>query len=345
MKHTWLVVLVGCAHNVPQDAQTGHDGRQKGAVPIVLDHGEGTSRGVVTYPGGDRVDWRSIELPAGKRGTLELEMTYQTPRPGLKVAFDVFDQYSAPVAPTGPIAPHGPIFERAVAKRSRSAKIDHAAGTYFVRVFAPRRGDAGTYKLAASFVEDPAPIPVSLDVSEPPRLPAVPAPVEECVIFDPHNPSCRSACTPDAPRGWHGCDHTCRTPDANDPSCVHAMACPTPPDRRVDACIANVKKYFAACNQAAPDPANPRCDAADPVSARIIKIEQQGDDVEITIAAGSLVHVEKGWHVQVLQGTSDTPVVGGSAIITHVEKTKATARLHLGREIVEANQTLRLTPP
>jgi hypothetical protein len=171
MKHAGLASLLvvtcvlSCAHTVPQDAATGHDGHIKGATPIALDQGEGIAHGIVTYPGGDRVDWKSIELPAGKHGTLDLKMTWTTPRPGLRIAFDVFDQWSTPIA-----------VERAVRHRghSRSTRIDHARGTYFVRVFAPRRGDAGAYKLVASFAEDPPPIRVSADVPEPPRLPAVP---------------------------------------------------------------------------------------------------------------------------------------------------------------------------
>lgn len=340
MKHALglLLVLAACPHPVAQDAATGRDGRAKGAVPIRLENGEGIARGIVTYPGGDRVDWRSIELPAGKAGTLDLEMTYSTPRPGLKVSFDVFDQYNLPI--------HA---QRAVAKRSRSAKIDHATGIYKVRVFAPRRGDAGEYKLIATFNEDPTVIttPIApIAVADPPKLPAVPIPVEECLAFDHNNPDCANKCPSDAPTGWHGCEKTCRTPDANNPNCVHTMACVVGQgDRRVDACMANIVKYFPPCNFAAPDPANPRCDKLDPVTARIIGIETSGDEVTITIAAGSLQRVDKGWKVTLLEGNSDKPVVGGTATIVRVEKTRAIAKLRLKREIVEANQSLRLTPP
>jgi len=82
-----LAALVSCAHNVPQDSNTGKDGKPSGARALVLQNGEGHLAGIVTYPGGDRVDWRKVELPATSK--LELEMTYTTPRPGLRVAFDV----------------------------------------------------------------------------------------------------------------------------------------------------------------------------------------------------------------------------------------------------------------
>jgi len=329
-----LAVVVGCAHSVPQDAATGRDGKIKGAVPIKLDNNEGIARGIVTYPGGDRVDWRSIELPAS--GRLDLTMTYTTPRPGLRVAFDVFDQYNAPIA-----------IQRAVAKRSREATIDHAKGTYYVRVYAPRRGDAGTYRLAVALTPDLIDPGKPPEIAEPPKLPAVPATVEDCLAFDAHNPSCATACPDDAPTNWKGCPKDlCRTPDVSNPACQKTMACTVgQADRRIAACMANPTKFFAPCNQAAPDPANPRCDVLDPVAARIISIEESGADVTITIAAGSNQHVAKGWTVTILSGNSDTPLVGGTATITHVEKTKATARFHLRREIVEANQNLRLTPP
>ncbi|MEO8552292.1 MAG: hypothetical protein ABI678_20085 [Kofleriaceae bacterium] len=331
-----LLLVVACAHTVPQDAATGRDGREKGAVPIVLENGEGIARGIVTYPGGDRVDWRSIQLPTGKAGTLDLEMTFSTPRPGLKVAFDVFDQYNHPIG-----------VQRAVAKRSRNAKIDHATGLYRVRVFAPRRGDAGAYKLVATFAEDPPPLSTgTVSVMDPPVLPQVPPPVEECVTFDSHNPDCAAKCPDDAPASWKGCAKTCKTPDPNNPICQRTMACTLgQADRRIDACMANVTKYFQACNQSLPDPANPRCDHLDPVPSRIISIETAGDEVTITIAAGSNQRVEKGWKVTLLQGNSELPVVGGTATILRVEKTKAIAKLRLKREIVEANQNLRLTPP
>lgn len=332
-----VVVFAACAHTVPQDSATGPDGKVKGAVPIKLDNGEGIASGIVTYPGGDRVDWRSIELPAGKAGTLDVAMTYNTPRPGLRVSFDLFDQYNTPVT-----------IQRAAARHSREAKIDHAKGTYFIRVFAPHRGDAGTYKLKASFEEDPPPIQVNVSVSDPPKLPAVPAVVEECLVFDAHNPECGSACPEDAPTNWKGCPKTlCRTPDVNNPACLRSMACPTPPDRRVDACMvkSQLTKIWPACNQAARDPNNPRCDVLDPIAARVISVEQFGDDVLITIGAGSSQNIDKAWRVTVLQGNSDQPLAGGTATIVRLEKTRMTARVHLKREIVEANQNLRLTPP
>lgn len=329
-----LAVVVGCAHSVPQDSATGRDGNVKGAVPIKLDNNEGIARGIVTYPGGDRVDWRKIELPTN--GKLELKMSYTTPRPGLRVAFDVFDRFYTPITAT-----------LANFKGPRVAHIDNAYGTYFVRIYAPRRRDAGTYKLVAEFTPDPGDLPPPPGPPDPPRLPAVPTVVEDCLAFDAHNPSCATACPDDAPAHWKGCPkELCRTPDVTNPACQKVMDCVAgQADRRIAACMANPKKFFAPCNQAAPDPANPRCDVFDPVAARIIHVEQVGDEVTITIAAGSNQHVDKTWTVTILAGNSDQPLAGGTATIVHVEKTRTIARVRLRREIVEANQNLRLTPP
>ena len=215
-----------------------------------------------------------------------------------------------------------------------------------MRVFAPRRGDAGTYKLKTSFVEDPIIDTTPVAVSAPPTLPAVPVPVEECLAFDAHNTECAHACPDDAPTNWKGCKNQCRTPDVNNPVCWRTMACPTPPDRHVDACMvkSQITKIWSACNPLARDPNNPRCDVLDPIASRILTFEQAGDDIVITVAAGSNQNIDKTWTVTLVDANGQ-PVAGGTATILHVERTKMTARVHLKREIVERNQNLRLTPP
>ena len=62
------VWLAGCAHNVGQDDHTGADGKEKGAKTITLENGEGKAKGIVTYPGGDRVDWKLRRAARSKRG-------------------------------------------------------------------------------------------------------------------------------------------------------------------------------------------------------------------------------------------------------------------------------------
>src|SRR5437764_781131 len=94
----WL--SAGCAHNVGQDEHSGADAKEKGAKVITLENGEGKAKGIVTYPGGDRVDWKVVDLPADKRGKLDVKLTWTPPRPGLQLAFEVFDEWNTPVGQT-----------------------------------------------------------------------------------------------------------------------------------------------------------------------------------------------------------------------------------------------------
>ncbi|HEY3802456.1 MAG TPA: hypothetical protein VGL61_07600 [Kofleriaceae bacterium] len=328
---------IGCAHNVSQDARTGADGKIGGAQPIRLDNGEAVARGIVTYPGGDRVDWKSIELPAGKRGTLALDLTYKTPRPHLRLAFDVFDEYHAQIRPAvGHL-------------RNTHVAIDHARGTYFVRVYAPRRGDAGTYKLSASFDEDPIVAdPGTAEIPDPPTLAAVPPPEQPCDHFDSRNPTCATACPDDAPATWKGCTTTCRTPDVNNAVCRSTMACPTPPDRRVDDCMVEPAKHWAACADFKhPDPNNPLCERAyeKPVEAHVISVAVQGGYALVTLDVGSDSSIDASWSGHVLRGESDALLDGGDLSIVRIDKRRSVAKVRLTSDVITANRRVRLVPP
>ena len=52
------LLVSACPKTVPQDSKSGEDAKPKGAKAITLDNNEGSARGIVTYPGGDRVDWK-----------------------------------------------------------------------------------------------------------------------------------------------------------------------------------------------------------------------------------------------------------------------------------------------
>ena len=90
-----LFTVSSCARNVVQDSKSGEDSKEKGAKPMTLDNGEAKAHGIVTYPGGDRVDWKMVELPS--RGTMDIKLQWQPPRPGLQLSFDVFDEWNAPI--------------------------------------------------------------------------------------------------------------------------------------------------------------------------------------------------------------------------------------------------------
>ncbi|HEV7559048.1 MAG TPA: hypothetical protein VGO00_26425, partial [Kofleriaceae bacterium] len=137
-----------------------------------MDNGEGKTHGVVTYPGGDRVDWKLVELPDKKRGDLDVKLSWTPPRPGLQLAFDVVNEWNEIV---------GSSAKKSSAKhakgRTREATIAGAHGKYFIRIYAVNRGDAGTYRLVVDFKETTGQLAFDinkLDIPDPPKLAAVP---------------------------------------------------------------------------------------------------------------------------------------------------------------------------
>jgi len=329
-----VVALSACAHNVRQDKATGQDGNIKGAVPIALDNNAGEAKGIVTYPGGDRVDWRSIALTEGKKGTLSLKMTYSTPRPGLHVAFDVFDQWQTPVAKA--------VFQKT--SHARETTITDAKGKYFVRVYAPKRGDAGKYKLVAEFTEAPpvgkGPDWLNIPINDPPHLPDVSADAggagpdgAVCDPFDTKNKACKDHCAWDAPETWPGCAKEC--PDPNVPAnakflaCARTMACGPVPDPRI-----------AACNKpAAPPPALP------PVTARVIKKSMEGGVLHVWIGVGTSNGVDKSWTVgHVMNSATGKFLSGGAATIVKINKTTTELTVTQSIDGMTANDTIQVGP-
>jgi hypothetical protein len=317
MRHRgWLAiyawVLVGCAHQVSQDKATGPDGRIKGARPIALDGGEGRARGIVTYPGGDRVDWKRIDLPAGSQGKLDLQLRWQAPRPGLQLAMDVFDQWNTPIAITKAAHRKG---------RVRSLSIDQARGTYFVRIYAPKRSDAGQYSLVATFDEVRAQGPIdprAIEIPDPPRLAAVPEPEQTCDAFDPSNKACQSACPFDAPDGWKGCSK--RDKQKADE------------EARKQAELERAERQNAA----------PRA-----ITATAKHVELAGTVVRVKLSVGSATapRLSVDWSAELLAGQTDKPLVGVRVKIVRVEKTLTHVELQATTDLLVANPRIRLVPP
>ncbi|MFN0250507.1 MAG: hypothetical protein ACKV2T_26740 [Kofleriaceae bacterium] len=307
----WVMLCAACANNVPADRSTGTDGRPKGAKELALEEGVGKQRDIVTYPGGDRIDWKKITLPEKTSGTLDLKMTYTTPRPHLKASFDVFDQWHRPVKE--PIAGRG---------RNKSVTIAGAKGTYFVRVYAPRRTDAATYVIEASF--SPAPMLAEggiheAPVPDPPRLPWVPEPDPDCIrAYDKSNPSCEVTCAPGSPPKHKGCDKGDMTPPP--PIVVE----PPPP----------------------PPPEVPKA-----VFARVMSKEVQPDgSLVVIIGAGSENGVSKDWKAgSLLRGdTRDLTqkLPGATLTIIRVDRRTTVAKLRQGvtSDVLKENSNVVLGP-
>ncbi len=344
----WIVpaaLLASCASNVSQDKKTGPDGKTKGAQELVLEENEARATGIVTYPGGDRVDWKVIELPEKKRGTLEIKLSWVPPRPGLQLAFDVFTEWNELIKSsskkTGKKRSKG---------RSRSATIDDAKGKYFIRVYAVERGDAGKYKLQVEFKEllsGPAYDPLKLEIPDPPKLAAVPEHVEPCDDdnFDPKKPECKRFCpSTGAPAGWPPCEGKCPKPPSIDiEACWATMPCPRPADKRVRAC--KITDFPPCPDKKNPDPNNPRCDIpADPVVGRVIGRDIQGGDTVLKIGAGSDQGISKeGWKAFVVDG-SGKAISGGEVQIVRVDKTRVVGKTRLTAGQVDANPQVKFVP-
>lgn len=343
-----LLVLCGlaasCAHNVPQDSSSGSDGKQKGAKSVTMENGEGRASGIVTYPGGDRVDWKLVEIPEKKRGQLEVKLAWTPPRPGLQLAFDVFDEWNQPIVQS----------KKGTKKRggrTRSAIVEDAKGKYFIRVYAVGRGDAGKYRLSFEFRETPNDLGVDytkLEIPDPPKLAAVPDAEIPCdeFTFDVKNKACKDICpATGAPPGWPACKGQCpNPPDINIEACWSKMPCPTPPDKRVRACT---KDKWPDCNPKAPDMTNPNCTGfkAPPVNARIIGNSVQSGEVIITIGAGTNSGVAKNWTATVMRGDTDSPLAGGDVQIIRVDKGVTVGKVKLTTDQISANSRVKLQAP
>jgi hypothetical protein len=342
-----ILLLASCANNVPQDKKTGPDGRIKGAKELVFDNGEAKTTGIVTYPGGDRVDWKLIQLPEKKRGTLEVKLQWTPPRPGLQLAFDIFDEWNEQV-----VSSSKKVGKKKSKGRTRSATLENARGKYFVRVYAVGRGDAGKYKLSVDFKEQtvgPAFDPQKLEVPDPPKLAAVPDHVDPCDDdnFDPKKAECKNYCPArGAPDGWPPCEGKCpKKPSIDIEACHATMPCPNPPDKRVRACKPS---NWPPCNKLAPDPNNPNCDAPpEPIITRITKYEVVGNEVQVTIGVGSNQGVGKNWKATFITGDDarSKSVSGGEITIKNVDKSRTTGVTRLTPTQVDANKNVKLYPP
>ncbi len=336
------VVLCACAHNVRQDKATSDDGRIKGAKPIVLENGAAIETGIVTYPGGDRVDWKKVELPEKHRGELDIKLTWSTPRPGLKLSFDVFDAWNAQVATA-----------KKQGRLTREAMIKDAKGTYFIRVYAVGRGDAGKYKLNVEF--DGREIgkgPPPIEVNDPPKLADLPDISQQAkcdlVKFDYSLPDCQDKCPLiNPPATWAGCLKTCTVnpPNANIPACAATMPCPLGGDIRVASCK---PIHFVPC----PDPKNPDLTNLNcvnfkypPETLRIVGKSVIGGEVEVSIPIGLKSNIDKTWSGTVLAGKTDKALAGGRITILRIDGGNLVGRVRLTAEQVQANTAVVFVPP
>lgn len=302
----------GCPKNVDGGAHSGKDVKYKGAKKIKIEDNEGRSRkDIVTYPGGDRIDWKVFEIgaapaeddkkkddkeaappPADLTGTLKITLRWKPPRPGLDLAFDVYDQYFHRIARAKP--------NESGSKRSKKVTIkDAGAGKYYVMVYAPRRTDAGTYRVQVKFqpgaAGEVAAAPTASDIPDPPTLPALPEAGAEVAggttggAAPPPGPGTAGATTPPPP--------------------------PTPP---------------------APPPE---------VKGRVVKyVVAASGGLIITVDKGKNQGVEAGWRGSVLNA-SGKPLQGGDFQVTKVRGGESEGKVSLSVDQIAANKKVILSAP
>lgn len=330
--------LGGCAHNVKQDAKTGKDGRYKGAKAVKIENNEGTASGIVTYPGGDRIDWKLIELPEGKRGTLKLALSWTPPRPGLDLSFKVFNEWGREL---GSVKPK----KAAASKKSKnkrgkkSLELADTRGKIYVMIYASTRGDAGKYRLQVEFAEDtPEAVfdPGAVPIPEPPKLAMVPPPCDPTNI-DPKNPECKGVYPP--------CDPA--KPDKTNPNCtgIHPPCDPAALDRNNPNC----KALFPECDVMNIDPNNPKCDGKTkpkpkPLDGSIIAVEPTSGETIIHINLGTESGVGIGWTGEVVD-SSGRPVANGAFKVFKAQKNKSFAKTKLPKATIDKNLQVRIYPP
>lgn len=294
------LALAGCPRNVGQHSQSGPDQRASGAQEIELDDdGEGDDRDIVTYPGGDRVDWKVVEVPEGKIGELEIELEWDPPRPGLDVALMVYDANYDRVAQAKP--------DPGTKDRDKDVTVEGAkGGKYFIQVYAPRRIDAGSYRLSVDFdVDDDAMAEAAQGSGEqgggaghpipsPPALPAIPEPGAET--------GTETATTGGTETGTTetGTESTETTTE-----------------------VATVE----------------------PIRARIVRYQIRGGSALITVDRGKNAGVDRGWKGQILIGSSATPLNGGDFTVMRVTSKEATGKVNVSVDQIKANRAVLLAPP
>jgi hypothetical protein len=332
-----------CPKNVPQDSASGEDAKPKGAKTITLENNEGTARGIVTYPGGDRVDWKVIELPADATGQLKLKLRWTPPRPGLDLSFDVLNEWNREVASAKPNK------RRKSRKTTKAVTVEGAKGKYFIAIYASERGDAGKYTLDAEFTPNAVDTFdwLAVPISDPPKLPAVPDPIKPCdpKAWDAKNPACAGVCPDPADPKLPQCAGICPTPpDENIPACLETMPCPNPPDKKFKKCT---PKNWPPCDPTKMDMTNPNCESYRPpdVIAEVTDAQPAGGgQLTITIGAGSKSGIDRGWTGVVLDANSKPIAKGGGFTIISVTSVASIAKVKLEIDAVQ-NAKVRLSAP
>ncbi len=308
-----LVLGAGCHRQVGQFDNAGPDQRPEGAELIELEDGEGSDTDIVTYPGGDRVDWKKVELPEDFAGILQARLFVKPPREGLDVAFEIYDGSFERVAEADPPAGSGATLKQAAVKPAY-------AGTYYFHIYAPERTDAGEYHLAVrieeadvSDLEDEDDEPVAGAIPDPPTLPAIPDEGDAVAQAESGNGNGNGGGSGNGSGGSDGGDPSSSGlgDDAEDEE----------EDEEEE-------------------------DELEPLRARVVTYQMSsGGNLEITVNRGSSHGVERGWQAKIMAGSSERPINDGEFTITRVTRGEAAGEVAISIDQLSSNRQIMLYPP
>jgi hypothetical protein len=182
---------LSCVKTLDPAADTGEDGEYDGSTLIELDqtlHGEIDDS--VTYPGGDRVDWYSVDVGKTMPGTLTVTLSWEGPRNGADLSYKVYAAWGDKLGEQGP-RKHPPNRKRG----HKEGNVRPAFDTVYIEVYASRPSDAGDYTVKVAFIPDKPKFEIP-DAPYPPTLSAV---YPKCTPdnWDKENPDCKEMHVPD----------------------------------------------------------------------------------------------------------------------------------------------------
>jgi hypothetical protein len=146
--------------------------------------------------------------------------------------------------------------------------------------------------------------------------------------YDARRWACRSFCPSYFVANAPICDSVCPrdAPAAQIPACQAVMPCPSPPDRRVVACLRDVEQRWPPCDRAQPSLANPRCDGWSTVPGTLTEYTVQGDGrYHLHIAPCANRGVAIGWHGHLRDTQRGTAVTGTDFEVVTTTLTDCTA--------------------
>ncbi len=328
------IAAAGCAQQIAQDSHSGPDAKAKGAKRIHLgDDGEGTAKGVVTYPGGDRVDWKVFEIP--KTGDIDLTLRWTPPRPGEDLAMNILDDTFHVVRRVAPTPDS--------AKTKKTAQLTAVpAGKYYVQVYAPQRGDAADYELNVKYTEQRAGgiAPTSSEpIPNPPRLAAIPG--------APAGAAGAGGGDKSKPKGSK--ENPCQVGEQCPAGSLYVNpGCPTADPMPIGTPCPPQPVINPACPDAGPlMPGAPCPPVIVKKLATIIERRMSGGEVEIIIDKGSNQGVAKGWTGIVYKGKAGTtPLAKGEFVIYKVTDNESYAKVKgLTLDTFTNNRRVELTSP